>query len=165
MTKKEKKEYTLDRKRFLIFIGVLVILMSCVIIIVSLNKKIEINEATDISKLNAGKYYSEIVSEYNKDESKNRFIDDYNNIQNMIGLYIINNSTTNDSSFENLVSEINDALNKNDFEKFGLDTPTFWNGEWSVNEKGKLRFKFQNKKIEPIWIDDEELINMIDKNI
>ena len=165
MAKKNEKKYTLDKKKFLLFVGFLVILISCVIVIISFNKKVEINDATDISRLNANKYYEEIQAEYNKVESKDKFLNDYNNIQNSIGVYIINNSTISDSSFENLISEINDSLAKNNFEKFELDVPTFWNGKWSVNEKGKLRFKFQNKKIEPIWIDSEELINIIDKNI
>lgn len=164
MAKKNEKKYTLDRKKFLIFIGILVILISCVIVIISFNKKVEINDATDISRLNANKYYKEILDEYNKVESKDKFLNDYNNIQNSIGVYIINNSTISDSSFENLISEINDSLSKNNFERFELDVPTFWNGKWSVNEKGKLRFKFQNKKIEPVWVDSEELINIIDKN-
>lgn len=165
MAKKIEKKYTLDKKKFLLFVGILVILISCIIVIISFNKKVEINDATDISRLNANKYYEEIQAEYNKVESKDKFLNDYNNIQNSIGVYIINNSTISDSSFENLISEINDSLSKNNFEKFELDVPTFWNGKWSVNEKGKLRFKFQNKKIEPIWIDSEELINIIDKNI
>lgn len=165
MAKKNEKKYTLDKKKFLLFVGILVILISCIIVIISFNKKVEINDATDISRLNANKYYEEIQAEYNKVESKDKFLNDYNNIQNSIGVYIINNSTISDSSFENLISEINDSLSKNNFEKFELDVPTFWNGKWSVNEKGKLRFKFQNKKIEPIWIDSEELINIIDKNI
>lgn len=164
MAKKNEKKYTLDRKKFLIFIVILVILISCIIVIISFNKKIEINNATNISKLNANKYYKEILAEYNKVESKDKFLNDYNNIQNSIGVYIINNSTISDSSFENLISEINDALTKNDFEKFGIDTPTFWNGIWSVNEKGKLRFKFQNKKIEPVWVDSEELNEIVIKN-
>ena len=165
MAKKNEKKYTLDKKKFLLFVGILVMIISCVIVIISFNKKVEINDATDISRLNANKYYEEIQAEYNKVESKDKFLNDYNNIQNSIGVYIINNSTISDSSFENLISEINDSLSKNNFEKFELDVPTFWNGKWSVNEKGKLRFKFQNKKIEPIWIDSEELINIIDKNI
>lgn len=164
MAKKSEKKYILDRKKFLIFIGILVILISCVIVIISFNKKIEINEATNIGKLNANKYYKEILEEYNKVENKDKFLNDYNNIQNDIGIYIINNSTINDSSFENLIYEINVALTKNDFEKFGVDTPTFWNGKWSVNEKGKLRFKFQNKKIEPVWADIEELNEIVIKN-
>ena len=164
MAKKNEKKYTLDKKKFLLFVGILVILISCIIVIISFNKKVEINDATDISRLNANKYYEEIQAEYNKVESKDKFLNDYNNIQNSIGVYIINNSTISDSSFENLISEINDSLAKNNFEKFELDVPTFWNGKWSVNEKGKLRFKFQNKKIEPVWVDSEELNEIVIKN-
>ena len=164
MAKKNEKKYTLDKKKFLLFVGILVILISCIIVIISFNKKVEINDATDISRLNANKYYEEIQAEYNKVESKDKFLNDYNNIQNSIGVYIINNSTISDSSFENLISEINDSLSKNNFEKFELDVPTFWNGKWSVNEKGKLRCNFQNKQIEPVWVDSEELNEIVIKN-
>ena len=103
MAKKNKKSYTLDRKKFLIFVFSIVVIISVIIIVVSLNKKIEINDSTDISKLNATKYCTEIKSEYNKDENKNKFIDDCNKIQEKIGMYIINNSTLDDTSFENLI--------------------------------------------------------------
>lgn len=165
MAKKNKKEYTLDRRKFLIFVGAIVLFVACIIIIVSCNKKIEITDTTNISKLNAEKHYKEIVYEYNKNESKEKFLNEYNNIQNAIGLYIINNSTIDDMSFETLISNINELLNKNDFEKLEVDFPTFWNGKWSVNEKGKLQFIFNNKKIEPDWIDNEEFVNIINKNI
>lgn len=165
MAKNNKKKYTLDRKKFLLFIATIVLVIACIIVIISCNKKIEINEVTNISKLNSEKYYKEINQEYNKDESKDKFLNDYNNIQNAIGVYIINNSTIDDMSFETLISNINELLNKNDFEKLEVETPTFWNGKWSVNEKGKLHFMFSNKKIEPDWIDDEEFVNLINKNI
>ena len=115
MAKKNKKSYTLDRKKFLIFVFSIVVIISVIIIVVSLNKKIEINDSTDISKLNATKYCTEIKSEYNKDENKNKFIDDCNKIQEKIGMYIINNSTLDDTSFENLISKLNENLSDNNF--------------------------------------------------
>ena len=44
MAKKNKKNYTLDRKKFLIFVFSIVVIISVIIIVVSLNKKIEIND-------------------------------------------------------------------------------------------------------------------------
>ena len=164
MAKKEKKEYSLDRKRFLLFITVLVIIIAFVIIIISLNKKIDINEATDISNLNANKYYEQIVEIYNNDGIKEKFLNEYNNIQNQIGMYIINNSTNEQESFTNLVDDVNSKLANKNFESFELDVPTSWNGTWSVDEKAKLKFKFENKKIEPNWINDTEVDGMIIKN-
>ena len=164
MAKKEKKEYTLDRKRFFVFVTILVITISVIIIVVSLNKKVEINEATDISKINANKHYKEIVAVYNANGTKEKFLKEYNNIQNQIILYIINNSTNEQNSFSNLVNEVNNKLANDDFESFEVETPTFWNGTWSVDEKAKLKFKFQNKKIEPNWINDIEVDGIIIKN-
>ena len=53
LLQQNKKSYTLDRKKFLIFVFSIVVIISVIIIVVSLNKKIEINDSTDISKLNA----------------------------------------------------------------------------------------------------------------
>ena len=161
MEKKNKKSYTLDRKKFLIFVFSIVVIISVIIIVVSLNKKIEINDSTDISKLNATKYCTEIKSEYNKDENKNKFIDDCNKIQEKIGMYIINNSTLDDTSFENLISKLNENLSDNNFLIIEMDNPTYWNGTWSVDNKGKLKFKFSNKKIEPDWISDVTVSNFV----
>lgn len=164
MAKKNKKSYTLDRKKFLIFVFSIVVIISVIIIVVSLNKKIEINDSTDISKLNATKYCTEIKSEYNKDENKNKFIDDCNKIQEKIGMYIINNSTLDDTSFENLISKLNENLSDNNFSIIGMDNSTYWNGTWSVDNKGKLKFKFSNKKIEPDWISDATVSNFVITN-
>lgn len=164
MAKKNKKSYTLDRKKFLIFVFSIVVIISVIIIVVSLNKKIEINDSTDISKLNATKYCTEIKSEYNKDENKNKFIDDCNKIQEKIGMYIINNSTLDDTSFENLISKLNENLADNNFLIIEMDNPTYWNGTWSVDNKGKLKFKFSNKKIEPDWISDVTVSNFVITN-
>ena len=128
------------------------------------NKKIEINDSTDISKLNATKYCTEIKSEYNKDENKNKFIGDCNKIQEKIGMYIINNSTLDDTSFENLISKLNENLADNNFSIIEMDNPTYWNGTWSVDNKGKLKFKFSNKKIEPDWISDVTVSNFVITN-
>ena len=161
MAKKNKKSYTLDRKKFLIFVFSIVVIISVIIIVVSLNKKIEINDSTDISKLNATKYCIEIKSEYNKDENKNKFIDDCNKIQEKIGMYIINNSTLDDTSFENLISKLNENLADNNFSIIEMDNPNYWNATWSVDNKGKLKFKFSNKKIEPDWISDVTVSNFV----
>ena len=144
MAKKNKKSYTLDRKKFLIFVFSIVVIISVIIIVVSLNKKIEINDSTDISKLNATKYCTEI--------------------QEKIGMYIINNSTLDDTSFENLISKLNENLADNNFSIIGMDNPTYWNGTWSVDNKGKLKFKFSNKKIEPDWISDATVSNFVITN-
>lgn len=164
MSKKEKKQYSLDRKRFFVFITILVIIIISVIIIIALNKKPEINGATDISKLNSEKYYEQILEIYNKEGMKEKFLEEYNDIQGKIGMYIINNSTNDKNSFVNLVNDVNSKLKNKSFKSFEIETPNSWNGTWSIDEKAKLKFKFENKKIEPDWIKDAEFNEMIIKN-
>ena len=129
----KNKTYTLNRKRFLLFISVFVILICVVIIALSLNKKIDINDATDISKLNANKHYKQISELYNNNDSKNKFLDSYNDIQNAVVIYIINNSTKDENSFKNLVDDVNNKLNNRDFSSFNINYPNFWNGNWSID--------------------------------
>lgn len=160
----KKKVYTLNTRKFLTFTICVVSIIAILIVIISYNKKVEINEATDISKLNASKYSSQIANEYNKENMKEKFLFDFNNIQNQISIYLISNSTIDDFSFEKLVDQVNEILKTNDWQKIQIDKPIIWNGNWSVSSEGKLNFKFQNNKIEPNWINDSEIGNLVIKN-
>ena len=148
----------------LIFVFSIVVIISVIIIVVSLNKKIEINDSTDISKLNADKYSSQIVSMYNSDGMKEKFLNEYNDMQNKIAIYVLNNTTSDENSFKNLVKEVNNMLQNNKTDKLELTIPDFWNGKWSLDDKAKLKFRFDNSKIEPNWISDESVKGVIIKN-
>lgn len=43
-------------------------------------------------------------------------------------MYIINNSTLDDTSFENLISKLNENLSDNNFSIIEMDNPNYWNG-------------------------------------
>ena len=159
-----KKTYILDRTKFIIFVGIIVLIISIVIIIIAVNKKVDINDNTDISKLNADKYSSQIVSMYNANGIKEKFLADYNEMQNKIVIYVINNTTNETNSFSNIVKEVNNMLDSKKTDKLELTIPHFWNGKWFVDEKAKLKFRFENSKIEPNWIEDDDVKSIIIKN-
>lgn len=163
-SKKSKKTYTLDRNKFLIFAGIIVLVIAIVIIIIAANRKVNINSETDISKLNADKYSSQIVSMYNSEGMKEKFLNEYNEMQNKIAIYVLNNTTSDENSFKNLVKEVNSMLQNNKTDKLEITIPDFWNGKWSLDEKAKLKFRFDNSKIEPSWISDESVKGVIIKN-
>lgn len=161
---KRKKEYSLNKAKFFLFIISILVIFSVVIVIISLKKEVELTDDMDISKMNAGKYKEQILQMYNKDGMKEKFLVEYDEIQSKIGIYLISNSTSEKESFKNLVDEVNNMLLKKDFSKLEISSPDFWNGTWEITEKGKLKFKFENSSIEPNWINDEEVKDIIIKN-
>ena len=160
-TKKKNTKLELkDKKKFGICIIVFVVIV-LVIMIIALNNKKDIANINDLSNLNANKYSSELKEKYDTDESKEKFLEDYDYVQGAIGIYIMNNSTLEEDSFTKLSKTIETELKKNDWKVFEIEKPTFWNGEFSIDAEGILKFKFASKDIEPKWLNDEELENKI----
>lgn len=150
-----KKIMVKDKKRFIL---ALVIIASFLLVIVLLlvNRKQDISNVEDYSKLNAKKYSNELLEKYNTEESKNKFLDDYDYIQGAIGIYIMNNSTSSPDSFTNIINDLRAELKQTNWTKLDYERPTFWNGDFSVDDRGILTFKFSSKSIEPSWVKDEE---------
>ena len=154
-----------DLKKFVIFIIFSIIVIFIIVFVTLLcNKKQEINDNTNISELNIKKYSSEIKENYELEGKKDKFIEDYYYVQNGVGMYILNNSTLEDNSFESLKEKINKILSKKDWSELEMEVPTSWNGKWSVNEKGNVKFKFASKDIEPSWLEDENIKSLVELN-
>lgn len=149
-----------NKKKFfvsLIFFFVILLL----IILLILNCKEDLSEIEDYSSLNAQKYAGELLEEYSKDENRDKFLEDYDFVQGAVGMYIMNNSTNLEDSFSNIIKELKAELSKNEWNELDYDRPIFWNGEYTVDNNGIVKFKFSNKSIEPTWIHDEELNDKI----
>ena len=163
--KKSKSKINIkDPKRFLCVICIFVAIIVLIVVIIKTNSKVEITDSTDISNLNAKKYSSEILDEYNKEESKQKFLEDYDLVQGAVGLYIMNNSTSEENSFTNLITNLKGILDKGEWEKLEISKPIFWNGKWNINDEGILNFTFNSKNIEPTWINSEELLGKVVAN-
>ena len=154
-TKKSKIEIV-DKKRFLTSIsicwGVIIIIIIIIVCISNGNKG-----DNSLSSINASKNLKELVAKYEASGMKEQFINDYNAIQSKIGIYIMNNVTTDNGSFNNIVSDLNNVLKSNDWSKINLSKNDTWNGTWNLDKDGNLKFKFSLKNIEPSWVDDTEL--------
>lgn len=147
--------------RFISFIIVLVlIIIFLVVLIVSLNNK-SINENTNISKLNTNKYSEKILEEYEKEGRKEQFLNEYDTIQSAIGVYLIDNSTLSKDSFENVVKETQEILESKNWNVLNISKPELWNGTWTLDDSGNLKFKFGKKQIEPSWIKDDDVSSKI----
>ena len=88
--KKSKNHIVIkDKKKFITSIVVLLGIIVLIVFVSFFNRKQEINDETDLSKLNSKKYSSELLVKYN--QSKEKFLDEYDKIQSGVGMYIINN--------------------------------------------------------------------------
>jgi cytoskeletal protein RodZ len=163
-SKKNKKKYSINYKKFSIF---LIILLAIIIVIVSIivNKKVKINENTNISALNSKKNYEEILSKYNEEGMKDRFLADYDAVQTSSGMYMIENMSNEEDSLSKILESIRSDFNSSSdisiFTNLKIDKPTSWNGTWSVTDTGTVKFKFSNKNIEPDWIKNEDVANKV----
>ena len=152
-----KKVKITNINRFVSFIIILTLIIVFLFIIIFVLKNKNISSNTDISKLNSSKYSDKILEEYEKDGKKQEFLSDYSAVQNNVGMYIIDNSTLDDNSFENVTSSVNQIISSDNWETLNIAKPTKWNGDWSVDSKGIVKFKFSKKSSEPTWSKDEDL--------
>lgn len=147
--------------KFISFIIILVLIVVFIVVLVVSSNSKNINENTDISKLNSNKYSEKILEEYEKDGKKEQFLKEYDEIQNAVGVYLIENSTLNENSFENIVSDTKKILEKDNWEALNVNKPETWNGTWTLDDSGNVKFQFGKKEIEPSWSKDSEVSSKI----
>lgn len=148
-------------KRLIISVAIILMIIIILIIFIVSTRKVDISKVDDYSTLNSKKYSSELLDKYQTNESKEKFLEDYDYIQGAVGLYIMNNSTTDNTSFSQLITNLKEILKKDDWTELDIDKPTFWNGTFDVTDEGIVTFKFGSKDIEPSWTKDDELNNKI----
>lgn len=152
-------DFTIEKKKISIFIA---IIFFCVILIVMfLNKSVNIDEKTDISKLDAKKNSNQIVQKYNEEGMKAQFLVDYDAVQTASAMYMLNNMSSESNSLDSILSTLKEDLKKSKFEVLDTQRPSIWNGDWSINQEGTIKFKFKTKTIEPIWINDQDVISKV----
>lgn len=157
---KQVGKYKIDSQRLSISLGVLAIIIAIIAIAIS-GRKVALTDSTNRSELNAKKYAKELLSEYNTEGMKEKFLTDYNDVQSNVGLYILNNSTMEQDSFSNIMKVVQEVLPKEDWSKLSMNRPTEWNGTWSTDENGNVRFQFAQKEIEPSWTADTDVSSKI----
>ena len=150
-----------DMKRFCISIAIFLLAILVICILISNIGKKDVGSISDLSSINADKNSVELLSKYEESGMKEVFVSDYQSIQNYVGMYIMNNSTTDENSFKNIVSDLNKKLNKEKWEESLGEKPITWNGTWSVNDEGVVKFKFATKKIEPNWLKNTDISTKI----
>jgi len=161
----EKKSIIINKfKKNILKIAALFIVFLIIIFIVISNKKVDINANSNISKLDADKYSVEIINLYNGTNQLDKFTVEMNRVQNLIGTYLISNSTLKENSFSELVKTLNSEINKDKWVKLSSEKSIYYNGKYTIDNNGNLKFKFESKKIEPNWINNESIARYITLN-
>ncbi len=161
----ERKSAILSKvKKNFIKIAALVSVILVILIFTNLNKKIVIDEYTNIAELSSNKYSKEIIQLYNRDGELDTFLKEMNRVQSLIGVYVISNSTLKESSFSDLVKNLNKEINNNEWIKLNSSKSIYYNGQYTIDDSGNLKFKFGSKNIEPSWINDESIRRYITLN-
>lgn len=142
-------------------LATLLLVLIVIAIFTSINQKINVDENSDIAALNADKYSKEIVNLYNRDQQLNEFYTEMNRVQTLVGTYLISNCTLNDNSFSGLVKNLNKEINNDIWPSLNSEKSKYYNGKYSIDENGNLKFKFSSKKIEPTWIHDESIARYV----
>lgn len=160
---KHKKIKIKNKKKFITTIIVLLVVILLLIVVLS-GKNQVIDNNTNILEVNAKKYSDEIKSYYESEGMKETFVSEHTNLQNQIWTYIYNN-INQDNTIEVLMDEVNKILLSDDWSSLNLEKYKKWNGTYHIDSHTNiLYFKFKNKKIEPKWIEDEDINYIFEKN-
>lgn len=156
----KSKLVIVNKKRFIIVIGIFILLVGIFIVLVN-NKKFDPSDSK-YSK-NVEKYSNNLKSEYSKDGMMDKFILTYNKIQDSAAQLVFSRVTEDETSFDTLVKEINKYLKDKDYEKLNLtkEEGNFWVGTFQMDSTGKLKFEFESDTIIPSWSKNEEVKGMI----
>lgn len=160
---KNKKIVIKNKKKFIrcVVIFCLVLLLIFLTSAFS-NKEIVINNDTNMSNININKHSKEVKLYY--EGLMNDFVIEYNDVQNLVWTYIYNN-VSNDKNIEKLIDEVNTIFSSNDWSTIGLKKNAKWRGSYRIDKStNALIFKFENKDIEPTWVEDNSISYMIEKN-
>jgi len=161
----ERKSIIMNKfKKNIFIITTLLFVLFIIILFINSNKKISVDEYSNISNLNADKYSTEIINLYNRDGDLDKFLVEMNRVQTLVGTYIISNSTLKENSFSELIKTLNNEINNDKWVKLNSKKSNYYNGKYNIDNNGNVKFKFETKKIEPNWINSENISRYITLN-
>ncbi|MDD2376770.1 MAG: hypothetical protein PHD15_04165 [Clostridia bacterium] len=161
----ERKSIIINKFKKNIFkISTVLLILLIVLIYTNSNKKIVVDEYSDISELNVNKYSSEIVALYNRNDQLDKFKEEMSRVQTLVGTYVISNSTLKENSFSELIKTLNNEINNDKWVNLDSEKSKYYNGKYNIDSNGNVKFKFNNKEIEPNWINNEDISRYITLN-
>ena len=162
---KKSKFFIKDKKKFIKFVGAIAIIFVLLVVIISSgNKKITIDENTNITELKTKKYSQQIKEYYDKEGMESKFTEEYNDLVSDLLTYVYNNVTGSKTDVD-VMNEVNEILKTDDWSSLSVEKPKTWKGTYYFDTSiNSLKFKFETKDIEPNWIDSSNVSNVIEKN-
>lgn len=145
------------RKKLIFTLSTLLLVLLVILVSNNLNRKVNIDETSNIANLNANKYQSEIINLYNREGQLDLFMKEMDRIQSLVGTYVISNSTLKSNSFNELITKLNNEINDPTWVELNSQKSKYYLGKYIIDDNGYVKFKFGTKKIEPEWINNEKI--------
>lgn len=149
------------RNRNLFTLTTLLLVLTIILIYNNSNKRIAIDEYSNIIDLDSKKYQSEILQLYNREGELEAFLTEMNRVQTLVGTYLISNSTLEENSFRELTKNLNKEINKEIWVKLNSEKSKYYYGDYTIDNSGYVKFKFNTKEIEPKWVNDDSVSKYI----
>ena len=142
----------------ILFVVILAIVIFAMVKIVvgSYEKNKPINPNVNLENLNENDL-NKIKEKYEDERKKDEFLKLCSDIELAVTNRILDGTVTNDSELKEAINEINNILKTTNWEALGISYPTYWMGNWKLNDEGKLQFSFKYNEIKPSWVEDKEV--------
>ena len=150
MTNKRKKENKFNINKMMenkLYIAIGIIILFVLILVISFNVS---NEEQEVQQ--------------NIEQSKAIFVEMKNTIELKVANLMLDGSVTDNNSMEEKIEDINNLLENERWDKLGIIYNEEIKGNWSLDESGMVKFKFESKDVEPSWIVDTDIKEYIIKN-
>lgn len=116
------------------------------------------------ARYRSNKNISKLKTVYQEEGRKEEFLMEVSKLQETISKLLLESNVVNESTLKVKIKELNKELKKDDWSKIGISIPTLWVGNWNIDSKGTVKFKFIKKEAEPSWIKDEDIVMHIEEN-
>ena len=138
----------------LILIAIIIVAISVVVSQYNKNKPIVPDKSMEVLSSND---MLKIKQAYNTQEKKQEFITICKTIELAVANKLLDGTVTNDSELASAIENINNMFKTDDWSELGLESSTYWMGEWKLDDKGMITFTFQTDNIKPDWSQDEDV--------
>lgn len=149
-------------KTLIIFIillmAVIVIAISVVVSVYNKNKPIVPNNTIELISTND---MLKIKTAYEAEGKKQEFLDLYGKIELATANKLLDGTVTNDEELAEAINKINAVLLTNDWSYLGIEASNYWMGSWQLDSSGVVKFVFTEKEIEPSWVMDSDVKEII----
>lgn len=135
---------------------ILIIFIAVIVLVKYVPESGEFNPDVNKARYRTEKNAEELKMVYEKEENKQKFLEDVSKIQNAVSMALLNNNVVDEKTMDSRIDDINKEMKKDKWDLLGIEVPVFWVGTWSVDKAGTVKFAFLNKASIPSWAYDED---------